>query len=374
MEPQEYPRRILVAVTGLSPQVVTETLYALAVKPEDRHPFLPTDVYLITTNTGGQHARLNLLSDEPGWFHRLRRDYALPEIAFSPDHILVVPGTDGEPLDDIRTPADNERTADFITDQIRVMTGQNTAALHVSIAGGRKTMGYYLGYALSLFGRPQDRLSHVLVSPPFESHPEFYYPTPSERVIHTLDRQQLALNCHNANVELADIPFVRLRDDLPKGLVDGKLRFSEVVAEAQKALPPIELVLDPAARKVMAGGESVGLKRADFAFYWWAAERRRQGLPGVHWSENGIERELLAHYAQLVGRHSGEYVKAEEAYAIGFTKENFDPRKAHINKALEQTLGHRRAQPYLLAPLERIPRTRYRRFGLTLPAEAIRIV
>jgi CRISPR-associated protein (TIGR02584 family) len=28
--------------------------------------------------------------------------------------------------------------------------------------GERKTMGFYVGYALSLFGRAQDRLSHVI--------------------------------------------------------------------------------------------------------------------------------------------------------------------------------------------------------------------
>src|SRR3990172_2018906 len=46
--PSSYPRRILLAVTGLSPQVVTETLYALAVEPpagEER--FVPTEVHLV---------------------------------------------------------------------------------------------------------------------------------------------------------------------------------------------------------------------------------------------------------------------------------------------------------------------------------------
>lgn len=37
-------------------------------------------------------------------------------------------------------------------------------------------MGFFVGYALSLFGRAQDRLSHVLVSDPFESLTDFYYP------------------------------------------------------------------------------------------------------------------------------------------------------------------------------------------------------
>ncbi|MEF8766961.1 CRISPR-associated ring nuclease [Candidatus Accumulibacter contiguus] len=44
-------------------------------------------------------------------------------------------------------------------------------------------MGFFLGYALSLYGRPQDKLSHVLVSAPFESSLGFYYPTPSSHVL-----------------------------------------------------------------------------------------------------------------------------------------------------------------------------------------------
>jgi CRISPR-associated protein (TIGR02584 family) len=46
-----------------------------------------------------------------------------------------------------------------------------------STAEGSKAMGFLLGYALlSPFGRAQDRLSHVLVSKPFESHPKFCFP------------------------------------------------------------------------------------------------------------------------------------------------------------------------------------------------------
>ena len=49
MQSEETPfqRRILLAVTGLSPQVVTETLYALAL--EGGHERMPTEVHLVTT-------------------------------------------------------------------------------------------------------------------------------------------------------------------------------------------------------------------------------------------------------------------------------------------------------------------------------------
>lgn len=65
-------RRILLVVTGLTPQVVTETLYALACAPADGgEAWIPDEVHLVTTSTGAENARLTLLEGE-GWFHRLR--------------------------------------------------------------------------------------------------------------------------------------------------------------------------------------------------------------------------------------------------------------------------------------------------------------
>ena len=52
LPPAAYPRRILLAVTGLSPQIVTETLHALAVGGEQ--PFVPTEIHLITTAEGAE--------------------------------------------------------------------------------------------------------------------------------------------------------------------------------------------------------------------------------------------------------------------------------------------------------------------------------
>ena len=70
---------------------------------------------------------------------------------------------------------------------------------------------------------------------------------------------------------------------------------------------------------------------------------------------------------------SGDYERAEQAYARGLSAENFNPTKTHIKEALERRLGRRRAAPYLIKELERVPGTRYRRFGLDLLPGAIRI-
>jgi CRISPR-associated protein (TIGR02584 family) len=275
-DPTTYPRRVLLAVTGLSPQIVTKTLCAIAVR--GRPVWVPTQIRIITTGRGAEEARRTLLTAGPGWFHQLREDYRLPEIAFGVGDIRIIAGPDGEPLDDIRDEADN-------AEEVREITADPQASLHVSIAGGRKTMGFYVGYALSLFGRAQDRLSHVLVSPPFESREDFFYPAPHQQ----------------APVHLGDIPFVRLREGLPERLLEGHARFSEVVAEAQKALPPVALRLDPATQTVTAGGETIhALKPAEFAFYLMLAERRRRRLQGAHWSDKGLQTEILECYAQVV--------------------------------------------------------------------------
>jgi CRISPR-associated protein (TIGR02584 family) len=146
---EKYPRRVLLAVTGLSPQIVTETLYALAVA--SRPAWIPTEIQIITTRTGEEKARLTLLSSPPhppplaggggegGWFRRLREDFSLPEIAFGNENIRVITGPDGKPLDDILTDSDNVAVADFITQTVRELTADPTASLRVSIAGGRKT-------------------------------------------------------------------------------------------------------------------------------------------------------------------------------------------------------------------------------------------
>ena len=383
-QPQDHPRRLLAAVTGLSPQIVTETLYALTVEQEP--PFVPTEVRLITTEEGAERAKLSLLHPESGWFHRLRTDYDLPPIAFGPEHIHVLKDADGRPLGDIRSPEDNERAADTITDVVRDLTSDDDSALHVSIAGGRKTMGFYLGYALSLYGREQDRLSHVLVNTPYESHPEFFYPTPGSKLIHTRGPKGRPYDARDAKVTLAEIPFVRLREGLNPELMEGTSSFSAAVADAQRALPPLALELDPASCTVTAGGESFRMRPAWFATYWMLAERARRGEPGVYHGEEGVVKERFVYYGRVVDPESGDYQRAEDTFfAKGgvhsegadrrkLDEANFNPDKTNIHKVLVRHLGRRRAEPYLIKKQGRaIPGERIHRFGLILPPEAIRI-
>ena len=361
------PRRILLAVTGLSPQIVTETVHALATRKDAA--WIPDEVHLISTTKGADNARLQLLSEQPGWFHRLRADYRLPDIAFPESNIHVIRRADGSLLDDIRDDADNTLAADFICEKVRELTADAHSELHASIAGGRKTMGFYLGYAMSLYGRPQDRLSHVLVSEPFETQKDFFYPTPSTCVIHD-QRSGLALDCREARVWLGDIPFVRLREKLPHDLIEGRANYSQAVAEVQKALPPLKLVLRPASLEVIMGGETLTLTPKNFAFYWMFAERAQAGKDGLHWRHENFKHELLDKLSKLISHLSGEFEKVENGLScFNDFENNFDRTKSKVNAQIQSTLGRRGA----IYKLNKTDKKKNSPTILNLPPEAIEI-
>lgn len=365
------PRRILLAVTGLTPQVVTETLYALACRAEA--PWIPDEIHLITTATGAENARLNLLLPD-GWFHRLCADYRLPAIEFPVKNIHILRDANDAPLDDIRTPEQNTLAADFITETMRRMTGTADSELHVSIAGGRKTMGYYLGYALSLYGRPQDRLSHVLVSDPFETNREFFYPTPYDHPIHSKrGDKEITVDARNARVELADIPFVRLRAGLPTELLQGGARFSQAVAAAQCSGREVGLVIDLAARTAAAGGESLKLTPQNFTLMLWLARRRLEGRTPIHCSKAGnpdAARDYLTVCREVYGEQSAELERLETALKKGMDSPWFSPAKNRLHKALVRALGQSGAAPY---QIHQVGARKEACFGLTLAPAHIRI-
>jgi len=369
MNPAPTPRRILLAVTGLTPQVVTETLYALACRAQS--PWVPDEIHLITTATGAENARLNLLLPG-GWFHRLCADYQLPAIDFLVENIHILTDAAGRALDDIRTPEQNTLAADFITETVRRLTETADSELHVSIAGGRKTMGYYLGYALSLYGRPQDRLSHVLVSDPYETNREFYYPTPYDHPIHSKrGDKEITVDARNAQVDLAEIPFVSLRHGLPEALLTGRASFRATVEAARAAIGPAALALDPATRKIQAANKTFTLPPAQFALLAMFAQRARVGAAAlraplkdtvdVDWSRDYL--------ADLTAACGSLYLpdSVEEVLRNGVDGNYFSQHLSSLRATLKRQLGPA-AAPYLIDD----GHTRPHRYRLALEPDAIR--
>ena len=165
-------RNILFLVTGMTPQIITETVWALACDLNKTDKWIPDEIHVLSTEDGLTQIRATLFDEQV--FAKLKSDYpVLTHTKFDKAYLHVI-SKDGIALKDLKTPADNELAADMICQKVREFTQDDNINLHVSIAGGRKTMGFYAGYALSLYGRSQDRMSHVLVDSEFETAKGFY--------------------------------------------------------------------------------------------------------------------------------------------------------------------------------------------------------
>jgi hypothetical protein len=225
-------------------------------------------------------------------------------------------------------------------------------------------MGFYLGYCLSLAARPQDRLSHVLVSEPFESLPDFYYPPATPRLLHTRDGRPI--HTADARVMLAEIPFVRLRPLLPAAALSPALSFSDAVAATQAHLEQARLRIDLKRQQMHCGRTVVNLAPQLLAWYAWLAQRRRNRQPPARHTD-ADPAEFLDLYARLISRDAVAWENAAALLKDGFPKEFFEQKCAKINARLRKTLGLS-ATPYLITRQGQRPLSRH---GLTLAAENI---
>ncbi|WP_178133241.1 CRISPR-associated ring nuclease Csm6 [Vineibacter terrae] len=357
-EPAAYPRRLLLAVVGLTPQIVTETLFALVKRTDP--PFIPTHIRLITTMDGAERIRLQLLDSRSGAFGSFARQHCRQVLKVTKaTRIDVLDGASGTPLVDITSAEDSMVAADRIVEIVRAETARRDSAICASIAGGRKTMGFLLGYALSLYGRPQDRLTHVLVASPFENHPEFFFPPARPRVL-IAPRDNRPICTDDARVVLTDIPFLRLRAGLPRLLLDGGRGFAETVAEAQAALGPHAVRIVPARLELVCAGRVLRLPPVDFAFYLWLA-RRRQRAPAqgaIVYPQNVPVAEFLDNFDSLPAAARRQSGRVRRALADGIDKDWLEERVSRVNKLVVDALGYA-AAPYRIVRSGRRPASRY---------------
>jgi CRISPR-associated protein (TIGR02584 family) len=379
----------------MTPQVITETLHALCVGADQ--PFPVNEIRLVTTSVGRQQVVNTLLTGKK--LEQFLSDHGLAPIHFDAHCIEVIRDDDGAELSDIQTPDQNRLAADCITEAVRRFTEPADTALHVSLAGGRKTMGYYMGYALSLYGRAQDRLSHVLVDAEFEGLKDFFYPTAEPRVVE--GRAGRYLDTANARVMLAEIPFVRLRGTLPPRLLSGKTSFSEAVRWSNLDEQPERLEVDLRNRMLTVAGEYVRLTVKQLAVY--AAFARGVKEDDADFEGSSVNRQLTRAVAEEFARIHGLRRIPESTEALisalgsecddldgrtlkalqaGIGIEYLQPVLSQIKRRFTETLGPALADPYLVRVKSHVHvsgRTRQddRKiplYGLTLGSRQIRFL
>jgi len=291
--PHDRRETVLLAVTGMTPAIITETVWGLA---HESSPTVPDRVVVVTTTTGRNCIQQELFTARPEFgnmtvWEQLRKELekhgvdVANKLRFgtTPDDIRVFTVTDVHvqsiELDDIRTPAENEAAADFLLDTLRVFTENPDIRLICSLAGGRKTMSALLYSCVSLIGRDDDRLTHVLVNEPFTDSrlkPRFYFPSDQLQMLQGEGKPNL-LSATRARVELADVPFVPMRKLLPR--VPG--RFTDLVNTYRSKInalsSPPRVELSEKEPLLTVEGQTVALTATEFALMSFLVERARAG-------------------------------------------------------------------------------------------------
>jgi len=339
-------KNILLIATGASPQVLTETLYAIhkADKP------FPDKVIAITTESTKQMLTNGLFRD--GRLAQLKEQYDLPDLQMTEDDIYLISDENGRYLDKGNTEKDQEAMADFITRIVAKLTTQENTSIHASIAGGRKTMAFYLGYAMSLLGRSQDRLSHVFVNEELEFVRDFWFPTKEDNWV-TGKNGQGEVNCKDGEITLAEIPFVRMRNSLDSNIIESIIHtsFCKQVSKMNQYFDnDFELSLNIATKSLDLLGVSIKLTPKEFSFYWWLYNEGKEGFLRTYDAyddKNNVGR-YLSYYIQVStdsrtfttfgaceeAIEKGDYSKIEN----GMPNDWFEQNLSKINSKIEVKL------------------------------------
>lgn len=372
-------RKVLLAVCGLTPQVITETLYAL-----HQQGRLPDAVRVITTREGREACLSRLLSESDGHFYRFLADYGIEpgRIDFAPRHIQAVTTAKGRQLDDITDEEENEFFLRACMESAFELTTDTECTVYFSIAGGRKTMGSCLSAAAQCYGRPGDRLFHVLVTPEFESSREFFYPPMPPQEIELRDRQgqPYRKNTRYAAVTLVPVPFVSIRDRLTPAHLKQPETPAALMASLVREEKP-RLTVDLVAGKVLWKGIECDLQPSHLALYGFFARHKKGArcesrecrgctacfltLPEVMERQTAIA-DL---YRQTAPMREAEAMSGTGI--LGLDAENFRSYRAKIRKTLERAFGPADADELEITTIDKRPSTRY---GLKLERERVRVV
>jgi len=221
-------KNILICVSGLTPQIITETLYCLSVQKK-----IQIDELYVFTTAKGRDVILGL--DEfynkrekdpyPPLMDEIKRMCAkymkikLPK--FDINHIKVATDLSIE-LNDIRNDKANKLFPNTLCEFMNEKSKDTNNNMYCSISGGRKSMSVDMAFALSLFGRENDKLLHVLT----HKNQEFKHFFPETK------NQEKEL-------ELAELPYVRLRSIIgreTKNKSFDKMKYTDIVDFTQKEL------------------------------------------------------------------------------------------------------------------------------------------
>ena len=372
-------KNILLAVTGLSPQVITETLFAL-----HQNNQRIDEIHVITTREGKERIYAELLAGGTGQFFRYLDEYGIDpaSIKFNKDTIHVIVNSSGREILDIMDESDNEALLKLCLELTFEFTKDPKTSVFFSIAGGRKTMSACLMVAAQMYGRAQDRIYHVLVSPEFERNKDFFYPPKESKLIELKDEngKPFFKETKYAKVNLVHIPFVSIRQHLSPEFLskphDPATLMLSLIKEEEK-----KLVVDLKQRKIIYNGLELDMSPAHMALYAFFAERKmscKKGHPNCNDCKDCFldiqsilqkEQDKITKIYKSITRR--KIINGMSDTGItNLSKENFNSYKGKIKTALRNRFGW-----YALEELEiKSVGSRPKRYGILMDKTKIELI
>ena len=220
LSPDSSTRTVLIASTGLSPAVLTETIWALA---QESPSIIPDEVIVITTKTGKSQIEKQLFGADEIWQqlrHAILGEHADddPRLDFdnTPDRIKVVHhrvGSRRQPLDELATPEQNTAFADAIANELWTHASKPDVSIIASLAGGFKTMSALMLSTMQLLANPGDRITHVLIGEGYDTtDPLFFFPKQkNQKLTHKITKRPLVAASAAKHIQLINVPVIPLR-------------------------------------------------------------------------------------------------------------------------------------------------------------------
>jgi CRISPR-associated protein (TIGR02584 family) len=379
---------VLLAVTGMSSAILTETVWGLA---QENPPVLPDRIVVLTTTVGKDQIERELFTPTPHFHHqcgwdclreklRERGHNTKGRLRFDPasDLRILTRWDEGSHrnlrLGDIRTADDNEAAADCILEFVRSIVESPDTRLIASIAGGRKTMGTLLYACMTLVGREGDRLTHVLVNEPFDDarlSPRFYFPDQPSAELTTPDHKTVL--AEDAHIDLADVPFIPLRNLFARELGRMPGRFSALVAQCSEGIrkrsgESVKLAVHRSRPEIEVNGIRVKLSPREQLLALFLADLGRKGQPAFAAYKNAEN--ALNEYREQLGREVPEDDfsdwRGSKSIASGIDEEEIRKAVSSLRAKLKK------AGPEAMALLPFIPEAG--RLSIDLPRKQISVV
>lgn len=296
-------KHILVAAVGMSPQVVTETIFTLAKRGIVIH-----EVYVLTTS---QSPVENFLKEN---LPVLAQYLNIKKPKFSKPNIRIYEEPEQMLSDDINSRTRSSEFTNLACVLLKELTSKKENVIHCSIAGGRKTMSVAMAVGMMLFGRKQDTLSHIIASKQFET---------SRRAFPKAEEED--------QVILFDVPYIRLHTLISRIAIDKVKNFSELVELAQKVLDQRSqkafLQLHEKELQLRIETSIIKLQPMQFAFYSFIKDEKEIS---VNKSEENTKK-FYNRYQRFTSRRSDTSTPK-----IGV--ETFRKLRSEINKEIEKTM------------------------------------